>query len=326
MSQYQSILVIVDPDQPPSPALERARHFAQRTGAVLRLEAFDHHAGIAAAGAASTDVMQMARKTFLDGRRALLERLAAPLRALGLKVETKANWGHPAHTRIVERVLEVAPDLVIKDIHVEPALRRLLFTPLDWQLARLCPAPLLLVNAHAHPLPQRVIASVDVTCTADGVQSLNDRIVHAALDLAIQCDASLHLLHSFDGLTTTSAADPFGDGMLVADAYESLRATREERFNEFAAKHGVDPQHKHFFDGPAASTISDFADTTAADVVVLGAVYRDGLERLMLGSTVERLLGRLHCDVLVVKPAEFIQVLAAHVKLPKELRPSCSDA
>ena len=39
-----------------------------------------------------------------------------------------------------------------------------------------------------------------------------------------------------------------------------------------------------------------------ADLVVMGAVSRSGLKRLALGSTAERVLDFLPCDVLVVKP------------------------
>jgi universal stress protein E len=37
----------------------------------------------------------------------------------------------------------------------------------------------------------------------------------------------------------------------------------------------------------------------------MGAVSRRGLDRLLIGSTAERTLDRLNCDVLVVKPRGF---------------------
>jgi universal stress protein E len=37
----------------------------------------------------------------------------------------------------------------------------------------------------------------------------------------------------------------------------------------------------------------------------MGAVSRSGVKRLVLGSTVERVLDELPCDVLVVKPRGF---------------------
>jgi len=44
---------------------------------------------------------------------------------------------------------------------------------------------------------------------------------------------------------------------------------------------------------------------TRARVVVMGAVSRSGLKRLFIGNTAERVLDRLPCDVLIVKPRGF---------------------
>ena len=45
---------------------------------------------------------------------------------------------------------------------------------------------------------------------------------------------------------------------------------------------------------------------------------------MILGSSAERILERLHCDVLVVKPPEFIHLLAQHLDIPEELLPPLS--
>ena len=42
-------------------------------------------------------------------------------------------------------------------------------------------------------------------------------------------------------------------------------------------------------------------DRLRADVVVMGAVSRSGLERLFVGSTAEDVLDKLSCDLLIVK-------------------------
>jgi universal stress protein E len=51
--------------------------------------------------------------------------------------------------------------------------------------------------------------------------------------------------------------------------------------------------------------IQHVADDTRADIVVMGALARSGLKRLLIGNTAERMLDRLNCDVLIVKPREF---------------------
>jgi universal stress protein E len=44
---------------------------------------------------------------------------------------------------------------------------------------------------------------------------------------------------------------------------------------------------------------------TRSAIVVMGAISRSGLKRLLIGNTAERILDALRCDVLVVKPARF---------------------
>jgi hypothetical protein len=42
-----------------------------------------------------------------------------------------------------------------------------------------------------------------------------------------------------------------------------------------------------------------------ASLVVMGAVSRSGLKRLLIGNTAEAILDSLTCDVLVMKPGRF---------------------
>jgi universal stress protein E len=46
-----------------------------------------------------------------------------------------------------------------------------------------------------------------------------------------------------------------------------------------------------------------------ADLLVMGAVSRSRLQELFVGSTAERVLDHLGCDVLVVKPGDFAERL-----------------
>ena len=51
--------------------------------------------------------------------------------------------------------------------------------------------------------------------------------------------------------------------------------------------------------------ISLFARRNAFDVVVLGTVYRDRLDRL-IGSTAESVLNRTSCSLMIVKPSPWV--------------------
>ncbi len=43
-----------------------------------------------------------------------------------------------------------------------------------------------------------------------------------------------------------------------------------------------------------------------ADLLVMGTVSRGGVAGLLMGNTAERLLDRVDCSLLTIKPADFI--------------------
>jgi universal stress protein E len=61
--------------------------------------------------------------------------------------------------------------------------------------------------------------------------------------------------------------------------------------------------------GVPSEVVPRFAQKIAADVVVMGAISRSALKRMFIGSTAERVLEYLPCDVLVVKPPDFAVTL-----------------
>jgi universal stress protein E len=61
--------------------------------------------------------------------------------------------------------------------------------------------------------------------------------------------------------------------------------------------------------GSAADVIPRVVERLGADVLVMGAVSRSRLQELFVGSTAERVLDRIACDVLVVKPGDFLEKL-----------------
>jgi universal stress protein E len=61
----------------------------------------------------------------------------------------------------------------------------------------------------------------------------------------------------------------------------------------------------HVAQGGAREQLLALTDRLRADVVVMGAVSRSGLERLFIGSTAEEVLDRVPCDLLIVKADGF---------------------
>jgi universal stress protein E len=307
MGQYRKILVVTDPAMTDSTAPGRAAGLARQTGASLHLCLVDYRAGIAALRYVDESVLDLARDAYMKPRLQWLEQQCASLAADGIQADYSAVWGHPAEQMILAKVFEQHPDLLIKDAHAGAALMRPFHTPLDWQLLRLCPVPMMLVSPQSAATPRRIIAAVDPMEAERGPAELNDRVLQTALAMAIQCDAELHVLYVFTFLPLV------GDDIVglanigYPKLHEQLRATHRQAFDRLLDRHSVPADRRHFIEHafPEAA-ISEFANQSKTDLVVMGTVYRSGVDRLIFGSTAERTLYRLNCDVLALKPEGFL--------------------
>lgn len=184
---------------------------------------------------------------------------------------------------------------------------RLFLTNTDWQLIRLCPAPLLFVKQARAWRKLRVLAAVDPLHAFDKPARLDRRILELSLELARSESGSLDVVHAS---SPPAAYWPGAHGEPIALPVDPvaerkyLRGVRRrlERSTEFL---GLPRDRLHLRTGVAHSVLPAVARQLRADVLVMGAVSRHGLDRLIVGRTAERVLDRAPCDVLVVKPRRF---------------------
>ncbi|WNF52891.1 universal stress protein [Pseudomonas sp. SG20052] len=294
MSQYQRLLLIINPALRHSPAINHAAALAKASGASLHIAALVKP--LERLSLLDEGVQEKARESYLQDHRDWLKNQATNLNALGLKVTTEVMWADDMKQDILDHVTEMQPDLLIKEVQHESALKRAFFTPLDWHLLRHCPIPVYLVGGGGHALPRKVVAAVDASDAAPADSELNERIIQQATNLALQCDAELHLLYACD-LSGVYLADM--GGLALPDITKELRTTEEQSFSKLAGRYGVPSDRRHFVLGHPVAALSDFANEQQVDVIVMGRVQYHGLEKL-LGSTTEHILYQVPCSVLAV--------------------------
>ena len=295
MSQYQRLLLIINPLLRHSPAMNHAAAVAKASGASLHIAALIPSLNILSL--LEEGDRKQARASYLQEHRDWLEEQAQKMRGRGVEVTTEVAWADNMRRDILDHVTEMQPDLLIKQVEHEPVLKRAFFTPLDWRLLRHCPVPVYLVGAQSHALPQKVVAAVDVADTEPSNSELNDRIILQASSLALQCNAELHLLHACD-ISAAFLADMDG-GLMLAELTRELRSDLETSFLKLAGRFGVPSNCRHFIVGQPVSALSEFAYAHQMDVIVMGRAQYSGLERL-LGSTTEHILYQVPCSILAV--------------------------
>jgi nucleotide-binding universal stress UspA family protein len=134
--------------------------------------------------------------------------------------------------------------------------------------------------------PRTVLAPVDFS-------EASRSSLHCAARLAARWRAALHVVHVLDPLLFTAAQTQHID--LVAGTRDELDAQcRDTRFD-----HGGAPQ-LHVVVGAPAAAICDTADEVGAELIVAGSRGLSGLNRVMMGTTVEHVIRRSRVSVLTV--------------------------
>ena len=137
----------------------------------------------------------------------------------------------------------------------------------------------------------------EVLFPTDGGEGAEQVLDHV-LDLAVAHEATLHVL---------TAAGPGGDrlthGDEVAEAVESEAETIVADAADRAADRGVETVTT-VRRGEPYEAIVEYAEETGVGLVVMPTHGRTGIERLVLGSTTERVVRRSNAPVLTVQPDE----------------------
>ena len=84
-------------------------------------------------------------------------------------------------------------------------------------------------------------------------------------------------------------------GEAVVDGGKRLKSLAEEFFGEMAVETKVNVA------ASATAGILDIAESFRPDIIVMAAHGRSGIERLLLGSTTEKVIRHAACEVLVVR-------------------------
>jgi universal stress protein E len=287
-----TILVVIDAGAASNqPALARAAWLAQRAGARLELFACEYDPDVRVSGAGAG-----IRDRLVERQCANLESLAAPLRAQGIGVSVDVVWDHPFEAAILAKAAAHDYWLVAKDAHHHNLAQRTLLTNVDWHLIRECPVPLLLVKDRKLAAEPNVLAAVDPLNEHDKPAALDERIYTFSAELARVLRGHLHVVHAY--ATPLGAELPPDSVKLIADQHRAAMKT-------FLDTHAALEGRPHLYEGAAHECLQQAAKEHAADFVVMGAVARRGLKRLFIGSTAERVLDRLPCDLVIIKPLEF---------------------
>jgi universal stress protein E len=304
MSDKDRILVVVEPDNSPEAIVKRAIWVARLLGCELDLLLCDSSVSMLGDGFFVSNEAKEIGRRIREVQKETIDELAEDARIEGIAVTTDVLTERPIADGVLARALESNPCFVMKGTHYHSVAERAIMVDADWQLIRSCPYPLWLIKAGDFQEEPVIVAAVDPTHEHDKPAALDQAIVDAARSIAGPAAGDLHLLHTYERL--------IGVGSEVSKTFKAIKLPIDEidkRMQEehrkaldaFAGKNGFDDKHVHQLPGRTREILPTFARAKGADLVVMGALARWGIKRMVIGSTTERVLDHLPCDVLVVR-------------------------
>ncbi|MDN5516262.1 MAG: universal stress protein [Pseudomonas sp.] len=297
--QLQRLLVVIDAEHQQQPALQRAVEVARETGAELHLLQIEYHPSLEGS-LLDSPLLNRAREAIVRQSCEHLRTRVAHLSDEGFQIDVDVRWSKRRHEEVLARVAALQPDILFKSTHPSSTLRRLLFSDTSWQLIRRCPIPLWLVH-DTEPRGQSLCVALDPLHSADKPAALDHQLIRTSQTLQAALGLHAEYLHAQAPLPRSLLFDAE-----VAQEYEDYvtQCSREHReaFDKLIAQHAIDRAQAHLLDGFAEEVIPRFVREHNIGLLVMGAIARGHLDSLLIGHTAERVLERVECDLLVIKP------------------------
>jgi nucleotide-binding universal stress UspA family protein len=205
-----------------------------------------------------------------------------------------------ASTTIVDEALTSGADLIVMGTHGRRGFKRLLLGSVTETVLREAPCPVLTVPPHAPADSTRAVVFERILCPIDFSPS-SLQALGFALDLARQSNGKVTLLNVVEWL---AEEDPMVSAHFnVPEVRGHMRQDTEHRLHALVAAESrtwCEIDNIVAF-GRAHREILRAAEMKSADLIVMGAQGRGGVELALFGSTTQQVLRGASCPVLTVR-------------------------
>lgn len=308
MDKYKKILVVIDPTTSDQKALKRAIHLAKLTQAKITAFLSIYDFSYEMTTILSGEERESMCLSVVKDREQWVEALIEDTHCEDVNISSKVVWHNRPFESIINEVLNENYDLVIKGTHEHDKLKSVIFTPTDWHILRKCPCPILLVKDHSWPINGKIIAALNIASDMPEHISLNNDITNVAQSLAHLTQAELHLVNSYPGAPVNISIE-----IPEFNSLEYCHTMRKHHQKSMAAhikKFNVPIKETHVKEGLPEDVIEAVSKELDAELVVLGCIGRTGFSAALIGNTAEHVIDQLNCDLLAIKPKDYVSPLA----------------
>jgi universal stress protein E len=243
------------------------------------------------------DVAQRMVADLVRNERQTLEAALAPCRKHVADLVAEVVFARDTANSICAAARADSADLILKPIARSAHLADFLHTPLDWQLMREAPCPVLFTRSSKWQKPIRVLAALDVMDV--GHADLNKTILRSAALTAAILGGELHVATAYPTLA------PYVSQYQVAQDFSSikvqLRDMRRDALTRLLHDLQIDAAATYVEEGRPRDVIRALAADLSVGLTVVGTAGRSGIKKLLIGNTAEQIIGNLPTDLLTVR-------------------------
>ena len=302
------ILVDMDPTNDQQPALTRAISIAKRFNATIELFLVVYNSSLMVQWFYDEEQLEKVKQEYLKSKQRWLDTFVSQVVDAKVPVTADVQWHKPIYEGIIQKVKQSNIDLVIKSTHRHPAINKIFFSPNDWQLLKTCPVPLLLAKQDSSKDFANVMAAIDPCQSHGKPEGLDKIILDTTTELSQVISATPHAAHCYEpielNLWQGVGMNYPGYGVALiehGDYLEESRKHQNDRFDSILSNYTIADSNKHLVKGEPDKLLPEIVEDYDIDLLIMGTTYRTGL----LGSTAEKILDSVHCDILAVKPEGF---------------------
>jgi universal stress protein E len=320
MAWKKLLIAVSRTDTLEQPAVQRALALAGEDGAEVELFRCVYDANVEGYPWTPRE------EDYFDARDSLVQREAVALRSL---VETlqqlrysataTAVWDYPVYQSIVRRAVATRADIIVSESLRTPRRRGRRLASADWHLVSGSPAPLLLVKSSGTESYRHVAAAVDPFHAHDKPAALDEAILARAREMARLFNARLSAVHCFVPLGEIIGP---GSEIELPSMQDEIgwEETRRVVVRDLLLEQGIDPESARLLPGTPGEALPRFVEDERVDLLVMGALARGRTADLIVGTTAAEVLDAADCDLLIVKPADFFDAVAKHIRMEPATR------
>jgi universal stress protein E len=236
----------------------------------------------------------------IEKERATLESLAQSLRDRGARADTKVIWDRSVYQGLLHEARESRADLLVVGAHEPKVLSHTPFTNVDAELMRYCPCPLLIVKGPRAVGYRAMFAAIDPLHRHAEPSGLDRAVLSAAREIGHAFGVPWRVVHAFPDPANFAVVSSVEVSPGVFYGTENVEWVHRQAVQELAGEYGVPSDRVDLHPGQPGDVIAEVVRKRGMELVVLGAVKRGWLAQALLGSTAERVVAEVECDVLLV--------------------------